>query len=394
MPGNPNIDRIIVKNDKRLKIGGKVSRLIFAGIVLFSSAICIAAEPNIMDLQDRVAVLHETAQSWIQVGIAQLKKGLYEQAEKSFLAAREYQEYLSADEHMQLEKNLSDTQQAIVERQPVMEHIKKARELTTQNQPVEARAHFETIRKNQYLTEQERKQVEQEIKTVDNNFDSRKTELMDVYNRSVELYRQGEIERARDGFVEVSRYGMLIMPEGQTAKDYLVQIDGILTERMKKEDDANGSVSSLNAINEETKQKPALETEVTLLRPDEDRISIERLNKKQQQGNQLSMISEQATEKPEVNKEIVTENEQSAIDGEGARIKIARTYTRAVIEDTQARVEYYLSRGELDKALGAVRVATDVVRENRILIGDELFSKVSIQLKQLAEKIIQARRES
>jgi len=57
-------------------------------------------------------------------------------------------------------------------------------------------------------------------------------------------------------------------------------------------------------------------------------------------------------------------------------------------------VEYHISRGELDKAVAAVRTATQTVKENRSLIGDELFGQYSVRLKQLADRIVQVRKAS
>ena len=107
-------------------------RLITVQVVLLSAAVCFAAEPNSQSEKEKTAVSRETAQDWIQVGISQSKKGLYEQAEKSFLAAWEYQEYLTAEEHKQLEGHIANAHQAVLERQPVLEYIKKARELLIQ----------------------------------------------------------------------------------------------------------------------------------------------------------------------------------------------------------------------------------------------------------------------
>ena len=191
--------------------GGKMNWLRFITVqaVLLSAAVCFAAEPNLQGEKEKTAVSRETAQDWIQVGISQSKKGLYEQAGKSFLAAREYQEYLTAEEQKQLEEQIAEANQAIVERQPVLENIKKAQELLSQGQPVKARARYEQVRKSPYLTEQERKQIDKEIKDVDISFDKQRKKITELYNRSVKLYRAGEMEKAREGFVEVARYGML-----------------------------------------------------------------------------------------------------------------------------------------------------------------------------------------
>ena len=268
-------------------------RLITVGVVLLSAVSCFAAEPNVQNEQDKTVVSRETAQNWIQIGILQSKKGSYEQAEKSFLTAKEYQEYLTVAEQKQLEKHIAEAHKALIERQPVLEHIKKARELLSQGQPVKARAHFEKVRKSPYLTPQERKQIDQEIENVDDNFDKQRTEITDLYNRSVQLYRAGEIEKAREGFVEVARYGLLVVPKGQTAEDYLIQIDSILTEQLKSKPDTNSSSlppAALPSVKEEPKTsditQPAPEVP---LKPAADKTPVEK-------QSQASKIQEEKTE--------------------------------------------------------------------------------------------------
>ncbi|MGD0552124.1 MAG: hypothetical protein ABSB25_05675 [Sedimentisphaerales bacterium] len=389
-------------------------RLITVQVVLLSAVSCFAAEPNAQNEQEKTIISKETAQNWIQVGILQSKKGLYEQAEKSFLAAKEYQDYLTAEEQKQLEKHIAEANQAAIERQPVLEHIKRAQELLSQGQPVKARAHYEKIRKSPYLTEQERKQIEQEIKNADNGVDKQRKEITEIYNRSVQLYRAGEIEKARDGFVEVARYGMLVVPKGQTAEDYLIQIDSILTEKLKGQPDANASLppvalppAALPLAKKESNPKNAgqpapSETEATLLKPGNDKTAFEkqddkssRANQAQQESAEVAAAAEpQAEPSPADEPKVATENEAKAVPDKDARTKIVRTYTKAAIDDAAKKVEYYIGTGEFDRAIAKVRAATDVVKENRPLIGDELFTQYSIRLKQLADNIIHAKKTS
>jgi hypothetical protein len=384
-------------------------RLITVQVVLLSAAVCFAAEPNSQSEKEKTAVLRETAQDWIQVGISQSKKGLYEQAEKSFLAAREYQEYLTAEEHKQLEGHIADAHQAVLERQPVLEHIKKARELLSQGQPVKARAHYEKVRNSPYLSKQEREQIDQEIKNVDGNFDKQRKEITEIYNRSVQLYRAGEIEKAREGFVEVARYGLLVVPQGQTAEDYLIQIDSILTERLRGQADVNATLPSVAAppAKEEPKIKSVNrptppEVEVALLKPGPDKPPVEKQGDKKPEAHQMQeQTAEAAAETPSQTETssagaqgVTPERKIETAPDKDARVKIIRTYTKAVVEDAAARVEYHISRGELDKAVAAVRTATQTVKENRSLIGDELFGQYSVRLKQLADRIVQVRKAS
>ena len=386
-------------------------RFITVQAVLFSAAACFAAEPNSQSEKEKTAVSRETAHDWIQVGISQSKKGLYEQAEKSFLAAREYQEYLTAEEQKQLEKRIAEANQAVVERQPVLEHIKKARELLSQGQPVKARAHYEKVRKSPYLTEQERKQIDKEIKNVDGNFDKQRRRITDLYYRSVQLYHAGKIEKAREGFVEVARYGMLVVPKGQTAEDYLIQIDSVLTEQLKGMPDANASPPSVTMLpaKEEPKiknvnQSTLPEGEVALLKPGPDKPSVKKqvnreaeVNQTQEQTVEVAAAAEPPaqTETSSVGAQgIVPESKAETAPDKDARVKIVRTYTKAVVEDAAAKVDYYISRGEPDKAVEVVRAATLTIKENRSLVGDELFTQYSVRLKQLIDKIVKVRKAS
>ena len=49
-----------------------------------------------------------------------------------------------------------------------------------------------------------------------------------LYNRSWELYSQGELEAARRGFVEVAQSGLYAAPEGKRPEDYVATIDRLL----------------------------------------------------------------------------------------------------------------------------------------------------------------------
>jgi hypothetical protein len=376
-------------------------RLIAVGAVLLSAASCFAAEPNVQNEQEKAAISRETAQDWLQVGLQQSKKGLYEQAEKSFLAAKEYQAYLTAQERTQLEKHIAEARQAVIERQPVLEHIKKARELRSQGQPVEARAHYEKVRNSPYLTQQERKQIDQEIEDADGSFDRQKQQFTEIYNRSVQLYRAGEIEKAREGFLEVSRYGLLVLPQGQTAEDYLIQIDSVLASPFKAIPDSNlqqPAEEEPKAENVMTQSLPAA-AEVPLFKPATDETVVEKQSDQQSQMKQLQEDKAEVTEEARPQPEAVSTGEQAerktdAVGDKEARVKIAKSYAKAVVEDAAVKTDYYISTGEFDKAIMKVRAATEAVKKNRSLIGDELFTQYSVRLKQLADNIIHAQKSS
>jgi hypothetical protein len=61
--------------------------------------------------------------------------------------------------------------------------------------------------------------------------EERKQEMADVYYRSVELYRSGQLEQARKGFLTVLRSGLIPQPMEKTIENFLVDIEGKLAER-------------------------------------------------------------------------------------------------------------------------------------------------------------------
>jgi len=60
-----------------------------------------------------------------------------------------------------------------------------------------------------------------------------KSEVAEIYNRSVKFYEAGELEKAREGFARISRNSVLTAPVGKRAEDYLAKIDNILAQRVK-----------------------------------------------------------------------------------------------------------------------------------------------------------------
>jgi tetratricopeptide (TPR) repeat protein len=368
--------------------------------VLLSFGICFASEPNHEQPGlYKTNVLREEAQNWIQVGLTQFKRGLYEQAEKSFITAQELGEYLSDQENKALIENLVKVRKAQIEKQDALVHFKKAEELVKQGQPIEAKAHYEKVRNSQYLTEQQRKEIAAELKKIDNSSDRQKMEVTQLYNRSVEFYKAGELEKAREGFVEVAKYGLLTSPEGQTAEDYLIRIDSILTDRLKRKSTVESApplvLQPVTSPAEENKKSPEInkqlpaETEISLLKPGDRQPPVQIEEDKQppaEAQKEVAQVVENAgTEQ---------EKQPQALSPAETKKNIARTYTKAVVDDAASKVELCIKQDNFDKAVETVRAATLVVRENRPYIGEDLFIQHTIRLKQLADRIINTRKKS
>jgi tetratricopeptide (TPR) repeat protein len=342
------------------------------------------------DQNHKRETLREIALSWIEIGNELVKRGLYEQAEEAFLSAGQYREYLSAQEDKNLEERLNKTRSGVTERKVISENIQQAKDLIDKGRPVRARAVYEKIRNSPCLTDAESKQIADELKKIDSSFDRQRKEITDLYNRSIELYRAGDLEKAREGFAEVAKSGLLVTPKGQSPQDYLIQIDSILTTGLKPESFEKPVSGQMSPLEENTPVPSAVSQnaadagidELDLLKP-----YPEAQDNYQQNQNQQGEIAEvRSAAEPY----LVDEKPLSQQDMKRAKEKIIRTYTKAVVESAEMRVKAYNDKGEFNEAITVIYNAADIVRENRPIIGDELFIQYSSRLKVLTDKIIEA----
>ncbi len=362
------------------RVQKRVARAIVVSVlawsVLSSSAMASgAAAKEGAPEAEKATVMRQVGQEWVKVGISQFKRGLFDAAEKSFVTASGYEEYLSVPERKELSDWLEKTHKAAAEREIVLEHVRKAGDLVNKGEPIKARAHYEKVRNSTYLTEQERKQIAEQLRNIDEHFDSQKKEITEVYNRSVELYRAGELDRAREGFLEVSRYGLLVTAKGQSPEDYLVEIDGILTERLR-------NMLPLQNARDANRMAERRRGDIGV-----DVVEVAAAAEANEQG--------QPAEPNEQKGEVLVAAEPAARPGDDAKgeqekkARVVRSYVGAVVKDLEGKVDEYISKGEMSKAVEAVRAAAELVRDRREHLGEDLFAEFSVRLRQLADRIIQ-----
>jgi hypothetical protein len=69
---------------------------------------------------DNEKVVRQVVDNWIQIATEQYKRGFYAAAEKSFLRAKDYEEYLTAAERDKLNDSLQQAHKAAVERESAL----------------------------------------------------------------------------------------------------------------------------------------------------------------------------------------------------------------------------------------------------------------------------------
>jgi general secretion pathway protein D len=334
-----------------IKYFGKACLLVVLGAVLISTASpkSTLAQGNEAEKQK---VVQQVAQDWIEAGTNFYNKGFYLQAEQSFLRAQNYQEYLTDAQRQNLNELLQKTHTAAAERKRIGENMQAADELIKQGDMVKAKEKFEQIKGSEFLTKEEQKQIAEGLKKTAVQLDDQKKQIAELYNRSVELYQAGQLEKAREGFAKIARNNLLVAPEGMTAEDYLVKIDNALGKNVQP-------------------VAPAPSAEKTKPQTQEPAVS-ETTNAPEQK------LQEPAAQQAE---------EPIAIDKVTRKMNIVRGHTKAVVDDAVAKAQSCISQGQFDKAKETVEEAQRTVNENQMQLGNELFKQYDTQLKQLSEEI-------
>ncbi len=337
---------------------------------LFSKTVLVHAA----DESDKRQIVRQVAQDWVNAGTEQYKRGFYEQAEKSFLFALDYKEYLSAAEREELTDLLSQTRVALHEREPVLGTIQKADSLIREGQLSKARELLEKVIESPYLTSSERKQVSEALRQLGGQMEMEKEDITELYNKSVELYRTGQFEKAREGFLKIAGSGLSGAPAGMTAEDYLVKIDTVTRTELLESTKAQPVISLPGLSDKVEKEKIVFDKTLSrMARP-------ERINKYQ--------IPEYTKPAP---LDVQTEGigNENYIEVVTRKRNIIQSHTKAVVSDAVANTRDFVSQGKYVEAKNAVEIAERKVGENQLHLGDELYEQYSKMLTELKELINQ-----
>jgi hypothetical protein len=337
-------------------------------VLLFSTPVASVTAEN---RQDKQQILLGVAQDWIAIGLAQYHRSFYRQAQASFLQAQGYQDYLTAAEQEKLSNSLEKIQIALVERKNITGHLQKADELLAKGELIKAKAHLKEVKNSEFLSREEYRQVAVKVKKLDSRIAGQTKEAADLYKLSVKYYRSGEIDKARQGFIQVAGKGLLTLPQGQTAEDYLIKIDNSLL-----------AEAGLSKPTEIIVPEP---TEKTALKPAE-KITPEPIKTLPSIAIALDSSPKPVADPNDVSGAIVVEP-SGRIAADSHRKKLLQSYAKAVINDALAKAQNYLNQGAFNKAKEVLEVAEDALNKNQLELGEALFTQYNSQLQQLTEQV-------
>jgi len=186
---------------------------------------------------DRASSIDEVVQNYIQAGKEQYEKEGFEL------------------------KDMTPT--AVIESKRLFQALWIVSELIEQGELKKAKAHLEKIKESNAFTQKERAKIAQvlrlmseaethpkrikqigsgpqkleqmgiEPKKTDSQQSLQKREIAELYCHSIELYRAGQLEKAREGFVKVLQSDLVPEPMAKTIEGYLVHINNTLAGRAK-----------------------------------------------------------------------------------------------------------------------------------------------------------------
>ncbi len=217
-----------------------------------------------------------------------------------------------------------------------------ADELIEQGQYLKAKAYLEQAKKSKRLNEAQIKRVKVTLERVDAKIDEQKRLMADLYKRSRKHYKQGNIEKALEGFAIVASSGLYVPRMGKTAEQYLAMIEQRPVQA----------------------QKPA---KLQIPRPEPEKPLVLPAVPAEQYGNEPMRGS------------LIREN-------------VKHSYLKAVIRDAEARANMHVGKAEFSIAKAVVQNAEKVLQKYRPDIEPHLYDQHNERLQKLTRMVNEQQR--
>ena len=110
----------------------------------------------------------QLVQIFLQLGQKQYDKGFFEEAVKTLLEAqKKYEKDLTVDVRERLKKLLKESRIAVLERNSALETFRAVNDLIKRDQLIKAKTYLEKIKDNEFLTQEERKDIIEVFRRID-----------------------------------------------------------------------------------------------------------------------------------------------------------------------------------------------------------------------------------
>jgi len=429
-------------------------------VVLVSVFLLVIAFSGVAPSQesgaDKDRIIRQIVQNYIEVGTGQYGRGFFDEAEKTFLMAQGYQEYLVPAKQQQLTELLARTRMAMGERKRIVETYQAIMDLIGREELVKAKAELEKLKDSKFLTQKESSQIAEALRQIDADVGGLKPapgevpeakkpvavgpsevetglvepnaaavkkmtaaeqrQIAELYYNSMKLYHAGELQKAREGFVKVIKSGQIPPEMAKTLEGYVARIDKAPAGKGKAPVGKPGAVDKRTQIAELYKHSAELYYEGEFEKAREGFIKVAQSGLLTATGEKKvkdylqkidKLLAEQPMEKavakikPEVNEPAIVgpmvsaaaSAEESYIDVINRKRSLIRGHARAVVNDAIAKARTYMQKGEFAKAKEVAAGAEITVSSNQMHLGDELFKQYSDTLTGLKDEIARAEGE-
>ncbi len=394
---------------------------IFSAMLIF--IVVAFTSVNVSHAQEqRTKVIRDYAADLIEVGREEYERGRYVKALEHFLGAMEFEKELKSSTIDELKELIGNAENSIRERARIKNALNRGDEYLRRGDFSKARAHFEKIVGNEYLQEDESARIEQALAEIEERIKAKNEKIRNIYERSVDLYRDGKFEEARKGFSEVADSGAFRVKEGETAEDYLGKIARIMELREEQRSRTGVSASEEREgllarsfedelIAEKAPPEAAMSPEQawrSVLDEQARRKAQAELLKTAKESEKLPgavmspdeawrLVQEEqarrAALEAEVKERQAEAEEESYIERVSRQRRQIRSYTRSVFNDEVVEAREHIQRGNFSQARKAVDRAEQVVEKNKLHLGAEVYEGYAGELGNLQSQIERGKSE-
>jgi len=188
----------------------------------------------------KARIVRQVAEDWIEAGKREYQRGLYRQAERSFLFAQDYVQYLTESEREDLSVLLAKAHRAAVEGQRISENVQSISQLIADGRLTEAREAIKRIEGSEFLTDRQRGFITESLFEIDKQLSEQRKAAIKAGEIEKEALRAEEAEAAV-GAIEDELLGQEQLAE---SPEVLLEVEPVVTEPKKAGD--SGYIGEIN----------------------------------------------------------------------------------------------------------------------------------------------------
>jgi len=303
------------------------------------------------DSLDKVKVLQRVGSDWLDIGTQAYRRGFFIESEKALLRAREYFLYLNNRQREKLEEYSDKAHEKALRLRRLRGQLERVDFLLRQGELSRADMMLSKIEADHPVP----KVITQELaalkKRLNRKIQQHKSEMKELYTKSIAQYRRGDFEQAREGFSRLAESEFFEPGQGLSPREYLRKIE--LSEN-----------SGEHRVSEQQDEKESGQTA--------------EVNEPEADGMLDMAVPDES--KPESSNDRISRQEN-----------IRRSYARAVVTDAVDQAEKLLKNGQYYKASQSVEKAKRIIEKHRDYLGEGLYQDFLAKLEQMNENIVRQR---